>query len=181
MRILTIAGLCAGLAVAPLAAQAADLVLYDAAGHPVATLVPMQAALLPDQDVGLPLAGLFAQQDVLLQRMMSDMQALQTGAISGLNPADVAPGMTVVMSSVSDGRSACSRTVSYQMRPGATPVVQVSQTGDGCGGAAAPAVTPRDTTPVAEPAIPTVRPHPGPRLYQIDYRHPVTARPPTHG
>ena len=179
MRTLTIAGLCAALAAVPLIAKAADLVLYDQAGQPVAVLVPVARSSLPpmlEQPLGFSLAGLFAQQDALIRGMMTDMQAVEATTLPDPATMGVGPGSTIVVSSFSDGRSSCSRTVIYQARPGAAPLVNVSQTGDACG--APPAANPRAVVPAAEPEAPVaprVAVPAAPRLYQIDYRHRVTA------
>ena len=164
MKTLMIAGLCAGLTAAPLAVRAADVVLYDQVGQPVAVLVPVATPSILADRVGFPVADLFAEQDAMLRRMMVDMQAAADPA------AGIRPGSTVMVSSFSDGRTSCSRTVTYQMRTGAAPLINVSQTGDGCGPASAPAA--QATTPAAEPAAPVPQAPGGTRLYQIDYRQP---------
>ncbi len=143
MKTLMIAGLCAGLTAAPLAVRAADFVLYDQVGQPVAVLVPVATPSILADQVGFPVADLFAEQDAMLRRMMVDMQAVQAAADPA---ADIRPGSTVMVSSFSDGRTSCSRTVTYQMRTGAAPLINVSQTGDGCGPASAPAA--QATTPL---------------------------------
>jgi hypothetical protein len=211
MKKIVLAGLCAGLAAAPLMARAADLLLVDAAGRPVAIVPMMQVEATPMQqmsamqmptmqmptmqmptmpmpglhDVGFPVAGIFAQQDALLRRMMGDMQAMSNFNMPAADSAAMPPGSTVIMSSFSDGHGSCSRTVTYRAQPnGAAPIMNVSQTGDACvalpgGGVTGP--SPRATTPVAAPEEAAPRPAlPGnTRLYRVDYRHPTQA-PATH-
>ncbi|WP_158741999.1 hypothetical protein [Acidisphaera sp. L21] len=196
MKKIVLAGLCAGLAAAPLMARAADLLLVDAAGRPVAIVPMMQVEATPMpqmpamqmpglHDVGFPVAGIFAQQDALLRRMMGDMQAMSNFNMPAADSAAMPPGSTVIVSSFSDGHGSCSRTATYRAQPnGAAPIMNVSQTGDACvalpgGGVTGP--SPRATTPVAAPEEAAPRPAlPGnTRLYRVDYRHPTQA-PATH-
>ena len=195
MKPFTIAALCAGLAAAPLIAKAADLVLYDGAGRPVAVLVSTaEPTALP----AFP-AGLFTEQDAILDRMMQNMRTMQAAFSSGTMPMLPAalgsqPGSTVVMTSFTDGRSSCSRTVTYEQRGSGAPVVQVRQTGDACGGL--PAMREGATLPVAapEPAPKLRAPDPlapeeivpaptsrSPQLIRVDYRHPVNKPAVHHG
>jgi hypothetical protein len=190
--------LFAGLVAAPLSLRAADLVLFSPTGQPVAVVqMPSEAVMLPSP-IDFPAAGLFAQQDAMIRRMMDDVHALATASPFGDNGLESAfapqfapvvagagsPGSMVMISSFTDGRTSCSRTVSYQARPNAAPLVQVSQTGSAC--AALPAAGSAPIT-VSEPdqprppplEQPRLAPHPmgsaGPQLYRIDYRHPVAA------
>jgi hypothetical protein len=119
MKSLAIVAVCAGLAAAPIVAKAADLVLFDAAGRPVAVLVPTAetAATMMPTDI-------FAQQDAMLNRMMQTMTRMDAAFMSGplsMDPAAFGngqPGSTVITTSFSDGRSSCSRTVTYDQRGG---------------------------------------------------------------
>ena len=185
MRKVTLAALCAGLVSLPLALRA-QTVLYDRGGQPVAVLVPVREALAPVGTV----ADLFAQQDAIMDRMMADMRRLD--AVPAMpDPARAIeaafggmPGASsVVFSSFSAGSGSCSRTVTYQDRGGAAPVVKVSQTGDACGAlpqpgsATIPAALPDASSPGRERAAPAPQmvpqPNGGPRLIRVDYRHPV--------
>jgi hypothetical protein len=174
MKKFAITALCAGLLAAPLAVRAAELVLVNSAGEPVAVVVPVgQPMAMPMMPAAFPMADIFAQQDAMMRRVMNEMQALQQAAFA----APVAgPGSTMVMSSFSSGQGSCSQTISYQAQPGgAAPIVHVQQTGNACG--ALPTPNPRATVPVAEPEQEQVVPKPttpgGTRIYQIDYRHKV--------
>ena len=184
--------LFAGLVAAPLSLRAADLVLFSPAGQPVAVVqMPAEAVMLP-RPIDFPVAGLFAQQDAMIRRMMDDVHALATASLFDDNGVESAsapefapgavgaasPGSMVMISSFSDGKTLCSRTVSYQTRPNAAPLVRVSQTGSACGALPAPSSAP---ITVSEPDQPravspeqprTLSPN-GPRLYRIDYRRPV--------
>ncbi len=195
MKKLAVAGLCAGLLASPLIAKAAELLLVNSAGQPVAIVVPM-AQTMPMPSV-FPMADIFAEQDAMMRRMMNDIQTLQTAAFAsprgmipagmGLNGINPGPGSTLVMSSFSSGQGSCSRTISYEGQPGgAAPIVHVQQSGNACG--ALPVMNPRATVPVAEPeqiaperehVAPTPATPGGTQLYRIDYRHKVTA-PQTH-
>ena len=189
MRKVTLAALCAGLVSLPFALQA-QTVLYDQSGHPVAVLVPVREALAP---LDATVAGLFAQQDAVMDRMMADMRRLD--AVSAMPDPDRAleagfgsmPGASsVVFSSFSAGDGSCSRTVTYEDRGGAAPVVKVSQTGDACGelprpgSATLPAASTDGGSTGVERATPSpqVVPQASGRLglIRVDYRHPV--RPP---
>jgi L-aminopeptidase/D-esterase-like protein len=185
MKKFTVAALCAGLLAAPLVAKAAELVLVNSAGQPVAVVVPVAEPMaMPMMPTAFPIADIFAQQDAMMRRMVSDMQALQAAAFAApIGQMNAGPGSTMVISSFSSGRGSCSRTISYEAQPGgATPIVHVQQTGNACG--AMPAPNPRATVPVAEPEQEQVAPKPatpgGTRLYQIDYRHKVRT-PELHG
>ena len=184
MKPLSIAALCVGLAAVPLVAKAADLLLVDASGQPVAVLVPSA-----EQTMGP--AEMFAQQDAILDRMMQTMSRMNAAFMSGpmsMDPAtfgNAQPGSAVIITSFSDGRSSCSRTVTYDQRSGGggSPVVQVRQTGDGCGslpvpptGATVPAALPSDAAPHSfGPANPN-----SPQLTHVVYRHAVVKSRPHH-
>ncbi len=191
--------LCAGLLGAPLAAaQAADLLLVTPAGQPIAVVqMPDQAAMIP-APIDFPGIGLFAQQDAMIRRMMEDVQVLQNASAMGEPamqealmpgfPQQAAPGSMVVVSSFSNGRQSCSRTVTYQSQANGAPVMHVSQTGSACGampagGSAAPLTV--DAPQEVPQAAPQAAPRPllpaGSQFYRVDYRHPVTAANPEHG
>ena len=182
MKPFAVAALCAGLAAAPLVAKAADLVLFDASGSPVAVLVP-EAAAIP--------SGLLQQQDAVLDHMtqsMRDMEAAFSASTLPLDPAGfgrLQTGAAVVTTSFSDGRNSCSRTITYKQRDGGGPLVQVRQTGDACGelfpGAepgSVPVALPEDATP--QRVVPHDNPS-SPKLIRVDYRHPVGKPHPTRG
>ncbi len=186
MKSLTIAALCAGLAAIPLAAKAAELVLIDATGRPVAVLVPATAPLdMP----GFP-SGLFAQQEALMNRMMQTMEAGFDGAPIGLSPAEFAsvqPGSTIVATSFSDGHDSCSRMITYEQHGNAAPVMKVSQTGDGCDALPAPgrtvpvpaAAPERAPAPAPDRVAPEQFGPTGPNLIRVSYRRP-TPKPALH-
>ena len=180
MKSLTIAALCAGLAAVPLAAKAAELVLCDDAGRPVAVLVPAAAPLdMP----GFP-SGLFAQQEAMINRMMQTMEAGFDGGPIGLSPAEFGSmqrGSTIVTTSFSDGQNSCSRTITYEQRGNAAPLMRVSQSGGGCDALPAPgrttpvpaALPDRVPAPAPDMVAPQqVRPT-GPDLIRVSYRHPA--------
>ena len=112
-----IAGICAAILAAPLVAKAGELVLVNAAGQPVAILLPVaQPRMMP---AALPMADIFAQQDAMMTRMMNDLRALQDAAFASPNPVmNAAPGSTLMVSSFSSGQGSCSRTISYEAQPG---------------------------------------------------------------
>ena len=183
MKALTIVALCTGLAAAPLLARAADLVLFDNAGRPVAVLVPQETPTM---------AGLadpwFAEQDAIMDRMMRTMDAAFSSGPMPLDPAGLgrmSPGSTVITTSFSDGRTSCTRTMRYEQRGNAPPVVNVSQTGDACGTLRGPGTDPGHTTttvPAALPAPDAAAPSALPgeaKLIRVMDRHP-TAKPLTH-
>ena len=178
MKSLTIAALCAGLVAVPLVGRAAELVLFDGVGQPVAVLVPTGAPLdMP----GFP-AGLLARQDAMMDRMMQTMQAAFDDAPSGLATAafgPMQPGSTIVTTSFSDGHTSCSRTISYEQRGNAAPLMKVSQTGDACDMLASPgrpstvpAALP-ERAPAPEMVAPAqIRPN-GLDLIRVSYHHPA--------
>ena len=82
MRFATVAALCAGLAAAPLVAEAATLVLFDGSDQPVAVVVPMAAPPLP--------SALFARPDLAMADMLGPMRAMEAAfgsAPLGMDPA----------------------------------------------------------------------------------------------
>jgi hypothetical protein len=186
MKSLAIVAVCAGLAAAPIVAKAADLVLFDAAGRPVAVLVPTAETAAPMMPTDI-----FAQQDAMLNRMMQTMTRMDAAFMSGplsMDPAAFGngqPGSTVITTSFSDGRSSCSRTVTYDQRGGGgSPIMQVRQTGDGCdalpgspAGGAVPAALPSEPAP--RTFTPAINPN-SPQLIHVAYRHPVVKPKPRH-
>ncbi len=151
-------------------------------------MAPMQPVPVQEWLASFPAAGLFARQDAALASMMSDMQALQNEMESGV-PAlaeveeagfgPAAAGRMVMVSSFSDGAGSCSRVVTYQGQgDGRAPLVNVRQEGDACGGAGRNMPGLAVSEPAEHsPAIVQPGPTPvGPKLLQIDYKHPV--RPP---
>ena len=187
MKSFTIATLCVGLVVAPLVAKAADLVLFDGLGRPVAVIMPQAAPLAMP---AIP-ADLFDQQDASLGRMMQAMRTMEAAFSSNpmsLDPAafgPLQPGVAEITTSFSDGHSFCSRTVTYQQQNGGEPIIQVRQTGDSC--TALPAASRRGTVPAVLPedaapqqAVPQDNPN-SPKLIRVEYRHRVHQAQPSRG
>ena len=184
MKRLTTAALCAGLAALPLSGRAADYLLFGPSDEPVAIMVPIDSSPRMMMPPGFP-ADLFAQQAAMMNQMLSNLRAMDAAVPFGAAgfPA-VMPqqaglsGGTIVVSSFSSGHGTCSRTVTYEGRPNAAPVVQVRQTGDACG--ALPPEGQPGTVPAALPDTkPEAAPEPAvlntPHLIRVDYRHPERA------
>ena len=172
MRLLAAAALVAGFAATPIGTKAADLLLIDSTGHPVGIVVtaPLSLSSIP--------ATLFDEQDALLAGMMRRVEA----AFDPAAPAGLAsfkplqPGAAVITTSFSDGRTSCSRTVTYEQTGRAAPIVQIHQSGTGCG--ALPPAGDSSPTPVALPApapgvVNPPAPSTKPQLTRVDYRHPA--------
>jgi len=178
--------LCATTVLAPLAAvHAADLpgnpmVLYDAAGHPVAMLTPIQprqaAAGTPAFDVfrrtepggagrGVdPVAQLIAEQVATMQRLMANF---------GAWPFAAGPGsVTDVAIPAGGGFASCSETIVVRGGGvGAAPQMVVHRSGNACGAMRGPQGAPGAGTEVSTqpaPAAPTLAP--GQHLYTIEYQ-----------
>lgn len=178
------------------------VVLYDAAGEPVAVLHWLKpgwrgrsappAAFVP-QDAPEPFwasfDNLFAQQEAILARIMDDMRAfpppsfmtpgsgqtIEVGVPSGL------PGTATTREviSVSNGRGVCTQTITYaDPGNGAQPRVTVHKVGDACATIGLPRPTPaaQPAPPRTEP--PLMRPAPGrsgSRFINVEYRRPSLA------
>ena len=159
-------------------------------GHYV--YVPPGAAvvIVPGAEtVSMPFAPVFAQQDSMMRRMIADMDQLMSmpvpdpqqmirSVMSGM--PSVAPGSSVVMTSVSTGNGTCSQTITYSYPGnGGAPVTKVSQSGDACGalGTRAP-IGVTETLPA--PAAPEKVAPRHDRLWSVGYPpHPVsTGTPP---
>jgi hypothetical protein len=146
-------------------------VLYDAAGRPVAVLVPLETAApaavpAPELD---PLLRLAAAEDAMMAGMLARLHAL-AAALAAPESLALPPGTRAVVSTfMLDGRGVCGRTVTYEGDGSGAPVVRVRESGSGCGSAgpqpdagAAPAAA------APEPAAPAVE---TPRLIRAGYRH----------
>jgi hypothetical protein len=186
---------------APAPTPALGLVLYDAAGTPVAILRPVAApAALPDPMLGMirrmeaamqadfPPPDFFARQQAMMQQAMQEMQSL--AAMPGPQTVEAALGAApgtasrVVVTSFSAGNGTCSETVSYAYPGnGGAPQVAIRRVGDACGAAGpAPMRSVPAAEPVPAPAPRQVTPAPdGTRLIHVDYAHPATPAPRLHG
>ncbi len=166
-----VALLGAALAALPLTVNAApppaeQLVVYDAAGHPLGVLMPFAnrpeatqfvdpvAQFIHEMDAMMPdPAALFAQQTAMM-RQMSEL----------------------MLSSIGNGRGSCGRIVTYSFSgDNPQPQVAVRQVGEACGEAIPPG---NRSLPVRQPQ--QVLPE-GSRLIQVDYRHPSQAPKELHG
>jgi hypothetical protein len=97
----------------------------------------------PARQIDFPVVDMFARQEAMMQRMMADMDTMM--AMPMPNPAQmiqsvmqgmpqVAPGSSVVMTSISTGNGTCSQTITYAYPVnGGQPVVKVASTGNACG------------------------------------------------
>jgi hypothetical protein len=167
----------AALAAVPLlfgsakAASPGELVVYDAAGHPLGVLMPFRgvaeaAAPSPAADmwnVMFPdFSAIFAQQAAMMRRLTQQIAQMETSMPAG--------GSQMVVTSFSSGQGSCSRTVTYSFSGNnPQPQVAVRQVGDACGDMMQPR---RGTVPVTQPA--PAQPA-GSKLLQVEYRHPDTS------
>jgi hypothetical protein len=158
-------------------------------GHYV--YVPPGAAvvIVPGAEaVSMPFAPVFAQQDSMMRRMIADMDQLMSmpmpdpqqmirSVMSGM--PQVAPGSSVVVTSVSTGNGTCSQTITYSYPGnGAAPVTKVSQSGNACG-----ALGPSAQIGVTETLPAPARPQPvaprHDRLWSVGYPpHPLNTHTP---
>lgn len=136
----------------------------------------------PARQIEFPVVDMFAQQEAMMQRMMADMDTMMAMPVP--NPAQmiqsvmqgmpqVAPGSSVVMTSISTGSGTCSQTVTYNYPAnGGQPVVKVINSGNACG--VIHSTGPIQVTqpaPAPQPLVPQQRE----RLWTIGYPpHPVT-------
>ena len=144
------------------------LILPAAAARTVTEAVPT-----PSFPAGFPVLHMIAEQNAMMQRMMAQqMRVMDQLTMSMPNPAQIihaalgqlsqhrlAPGTSVVTTTVSDGHGVCRETVTYRMTPnGAQPQVHVMRTGNDCG--ALTTTGPVDTTQTmpAAPAQPRTTP-----------------------
>jgi len=207
LRTVLMAGAVALLPIAPSATTQAQpaspgVVLYDAAGEPVAVLHWLKpgpqgqsappAAFAPQgapEPFWASFDNLFAQQEAILARMMNEMrgftpppsfmtrgsgQTIEVGLPSG------APGTAVTREviSVSNGHRVCTQTITYvDPGNGAQPRVSVHKVGDACG------TIGLRPAPAAQPAPfrgepPLMRPAPGQRgskIINVESRRPSLA------
>ena len=145
----------------PMAAGAAPVMLQRAA--PV-TLQPV-----PASD---PMLRLIAEQQVMMQRMMADMNAMFPPMPAML---PWVPGGLASVALPPGSHGVCSQSISIVSRgDGSAPIVHVSRSGDACG---APSGEPEH---VVTPPAPS-RPSHGPRLLEVsDPPKPIHGRVPAH-
>ena len=136
----------------------------------------------PTRQVEFPVVDIFARQEAMMQQMMADVDAmmamptpgpdqLMQAAMRGM--PQVAPGSSVVVTSISIPGGTCSQTVTYGApSQGAQPVVKVVSTGNACG--AIHATGPINVAqPAPAPQPPVQQPHQRP--WTISYpAHPIT-------
>lgn len=137
----------------------------------------------PTRQIDFPVAGMLARQEAMMQQMMADMDAMMAmplpnpdqimqAAMRGM--PQVAPGSSVVVTSVSIPGGTCSQTIYYGApSQGAQPVVKVVSSGNACGAihATGPTIV-AQPTPAPQPAVQ----QPQQRLWTIGYpARPVTA------
>jgi len=141
---------------------------------PGATVVIVSSA----EAVATPFAPVFAQQDSLMRRMIADMDQLMSmpmpdpqqmirSVMDGM--PRVAPGSSVVMTSISSGNGTCSQTITYSYPGnGGAPVTKVSRNGNACGalGSSAPVGV---SQPLPAPAAPQKVAPQHDRLWSIGY------------
>lgn len=97
----------------------------------------------PARQIDFPVVDIFARQEAMMQRMMADMDTMM--AMPMPSPAQmiqsvmqgmpqVAPGSSVVMTSISTGSGTCSQTITYDYPVnGGQPLMKVASTGNACG------------------------------------------------
>ncbi len=135
----------------------------------------------PTRQIDFPVADIFARQEAMMQRMMADMDSMMAmplpnpdqimqAAMRGM--PQVAPGSSVIVTSISIPGGTCSQTITYGApSQGAQPVVHVVSTGNSCG--AIHATGPIDVVQPTPPPQPAVQ-QPHQRLWTIGYpAHPV--------
>ena len=184
MRYALTAVLCAGalaLAGGAAAAQPAPggMVLYDAAGTPVAILTPLNgaaAARADDPNLGMlqemeaamraPFDGgfqrFFAAEEASMRAMQQEMRAMVNAAFRGPGQTfevAIPPGngqvSRVFISSFSSGQGSCSETVTYAWPSnGGAPKVEARAVGTACGSTA-------NGGTAVMPAVRPERPAPG--------------------
>ena len=98
---------------------------------------------VPARPIDFPVVDMFARQEAMMQQMMADMDTMMARPMP--SPAQmiesvmqgmpqVAPGSSVVMTSISTGSGTCSQTITYSYPAnGAQPIVKVASTGNACG------------------------------------------------
>jgi hypothetical protein len=132
--------------------------------EPTMTAAPIGSSAAP---MAFAVAGMIAQQDAMMRRMIADMNAmfampmpdpqqLIQAAMRGAPQAGAGSG--VLVTSVSSGDRVCSETVTYGYPAnGGKLQVHVTRTGNGCGlvtmpGSASPVATPLAPPPSMAPA-----------------------------
>jgi hypothetical protein len=137
--------------------------------------------------ISMPFAPVFTQQDSIVRRIIADMDPLMSMPMPNLQQMirsvmsgipQVAPGSSVVMTSISTSKGTCSQTITYNYPAGGgAPVTKESQSGNACG--ALGSSTPIGLTQTAPAAPQPVAPRHD-RLWSVGYPpHPVnTGTPP---
>ena len=97
----------------------------------------------PTRQIDFPVVDIFARQEAMMQRMMADMSAMlatplpspdqiMQAAMRGM--PQVAPGSSVVVTTISVPGGTCSQTITYGApSQGSQPLVKVVSTGNACG------------------------------------------------
>jgi hypothetical protein len=144
-------------------------------GHYVWVPAGASVVLVPNaqaQPIDFPVARMIVQQEAMMNRMLADMNSLvarmplpdpsqmMESVMQGV--PQVAPGSSVVVTSISTGNGTCSQTITYSYPGnGGQPVVKTSSAGNACGEL-------HSSAPVQ-----AVQPAPGPtprqRLWTIGY------------
>ena len=137
----------------------------------------------PTRSIDFPAVDIFARQEAMMQRMMADMDAMMAiplpnpdqimqAAMQGM--PQVAPGSSVVVTSISIPGGTCSQTITYGApSQGVQPVVEVVSTGNACGAIQATGpINAAEPAPAPEPDPAVHQPHQ--RLWTIGYpAHPI--------
>lgn len=169
------------------AASPTPVVLYDAAGTPVAVWQP--APLAEPVALADPFAAIdqmMAEQAMMLRATMQQMQqvAFAAPADGSTGPFAIAlpvgaPGVVTVTTFTSDGTHHCTRSISYRSDGrDAPPIMKLRDTGGVCADLAAPtarSVSATQPGPAARPD-PSASPQ-GTRLFTIDDRVPEQTEP----
>jgi hypothetical protein len=132
----------------------------------------------PTREIAFPVADMFARQEAAMQQMMADMDSMMALPLPGPDQImhaamrgmpEVAPGFSVVVTSISVPGGTCSQTITFGApSQGAQPVVNVVSSGNACG-----AIHATGPSNVAQPAA--QRPHQ--QLWTIGYpAHPVATQ-----
>ena len=134
------------------------VVLILSAPQVSAARLPVTQTAAPDAS---PVLRLIAQQQALMQRMMSDMDSLLPpmpdpaqmirAAMAAANQPGVTGAPDVATPPIAGGHGVCGESVSYTFNGSAPPVVHITRYGDACG-AEATGGTQTVTTP--QPATP---------------------------
>ncbi|HLY88253.1 MAG TPA: hypothetical protein VKQ27_04650 [Acetobacteraceae bacterium] len=136
----------------------------------------------PTRPIAFPVVDMLARQEAMMQRIMADMDTMM--AIPLPNPDQImqaamqgmpqlAPGSSVVVTSISIPGGTCSQTITYgATSQGVQPVVKVVSSGNACGAIQANGpISVVQSTPIPQPAAQ----QPQQRLWTIGYpQHPIT-------